>query len=157
MPLSSAELSRLVDQHWGTLCNWLGPNNGQTDDVIQKAFIKLAAQNPPPDNCLAWLFTVTRRLATNVQIAESRRAERERISSELRVDPSNDHAETTRKLDIEHHLDSLSDDQRSIVVAKIWGQLSFDQIAEMLEVSRSSVYREYQTSLQILKQSMSKP
>ena len=37
--------------------------------------------------------------------------------------------------------------EREIVIARIWGDLSFEQIAELVERSPSFVYRRYQHTL----------
>ena len=43
---------------------------------------------------------------------------------------------------------------REIVVARIWGDMSFEQIAELVERSMSFVYRRYQSVLIVLEKKM---
>jgi DNA-directed RNA polymerase specialized sigma24 family protein len=37
--------------------------------------------------------------------------------------------------------------EREIVVARIWGELPFDRIAELVEISTSAAHRRYQRAL----------
>ena len=40
--------------------------------------------------------------------------------------------------------------EREIVVARIWGDLPFDEIAELVDVSTSTAHRRYQKALAML-------
>jgi RNA polymerase sigma-70 factor (ECF subfamily) len=51
-------------------------------------------------------------------------------------------------------LESLELEYREIIVAKIWGGLSFEKIAEMLNSSSSSVHRKYQEGLNRLEKKL---
>ena len=52
--------------------------------------------------------------------------------------------------EIESLLSELPALEREIVVARIWGEMSFEQIAELVERSLSFVYRRYQQALREL-------
>ena len=45
----------------------------EAEDVVQEAFVKLAAQSAPPHNPAAWLFRTVRNGAINAGIASHRR------------------------------------------------------------------------------------
>lgn len=77
MPLDAKELGKLLDGYWAVLVAWTGSSREGTEDIVQSAFIKLATEDPVPSNCVAWLFTVTRRLAINEQVSRSKRRSRE--------------------------------------------------------------------------------
>jgi len=47
-------------------------------------------------------------------------------------------------------LESLDLEYREIIVAKIWGGLTFEEIAAMTGSSRSGVHRKYQEGIRIL-------
>ena len=53
---------------------------------------------------------------------------------------------------VEAALQKLPEQNREIVVARIWGGLSFEQIAELTNLSSSSAHRHYRASLEELKQ-----
>ncbi|MDP1563228.1 MAG: sigma-70 family RNA polymerase sigma factor [Pirellulaceae bacterium] len=149
MPLSPDELGLLLDQYWSTLVAWVGWEHSFAEDVVQTAFIKLAAQSPPPTDCPAWLFQVSRRLAWNELKATQRRRQREQIAGDLRQT-----ADTSSAIDSEAlraTLEQLSPQDRQIVVARIWGALTFDQIATAVELPKATVWRMYQSAIQQLR------
>ena len=49
-------------------------------------------------------------------------------------------------------LQSLPEKHREVIVARLWGGLSFEQIAEALDLSTSSAHRRYQAGLQQLRE-----
>jgi RNA polymerase sigma-70 factor (ECF subfamily) len=49
-------------------------------------------------------------------------------------------------------LSRLPDEQREVVVARIWGDLSFEEIARVLEKSQATVWRQYQAALMSLRE-----
>jgi RNA polymerase sigma-70 factor (ECF subfamily) len=53
--------------------------------------------------------------------------------------------------ELDEALRALSDEHREVIVAKIWGGLSFEQIAEVVGTSRSSAHRRYEAGLIILR------
>lgn len=52
---------------------------------------------------------------------------------------------------IEEALCELSDEQREVVVMRIWGELTFPQIGEVLSVSSSTADTRYRTGLKRLR------
>ena len=48
-------------------------------------------------------------------------------------------------------LANLSDEQREIVVLRIWAELGFAQIAELVGVSVSTAFKRYRTALSQMK------
>lgn len=149
MPLSPEELGQLLDQYWGTLVAWVGWEHSFAEDVVQAAFIKLATQSPPPTDCPAWLFQVSRRLALNELKATQRRRKREQISIDLRQTDSS--SSTMDSEALRATLEQLSPQDRQIVVARIWGALTFDQIAAAVELPKATVWRMYQSAIEQLR------
>ena len=45
-------------------------------------------------------------------------------------------------------------EQREVIVARLWGGLSFEEIARVSEMSLSKVYRSYQRGLAALRESL---
>ena len=123
------------------------------EDVVQEAFLKLMKQKVFPDNPAAWLFTAIRNLSNNEIRSRNHRKRREldvQTQKGLFEIP-----ETERKDEIDQlirELESLDLEYREIIVAKIWGRLTFEEIAEMMGASRSSVHRRYQEGLRRLKE-----
>jgi len=125
------------------------------EDVVQEAFVKLMKQKVFPDNPVAWLFTVVRNLSNNALRSQRRRVLRDfdvQESKGLFDLPFSDQKEELDRLIRE--LESLDLEYREIIVAKIWGGLTFEEITEMIGSSRSSVHRKYQEGIRILREKM---
>jgi RNA polymerase sigma factor (sigma-70 family) len=125
------------------------------EDVVQEAFIALAGQCPVPDDAIAWLYRVVRNKAISA-LRSSRR--RRRYEAEGAYDrPGELVASPDDRIDAaaaEAALESLPIEQREVVVARIWGGLSFQQIGRLVGVSDSSAYRRYEAGLSALRQKL---
>ncbi|GHT45668.1 RNA polymerase sigma factor [Planctomycetales bacterium] len=125
------------------------------EDIVQEAFIKLMRQKVLPDNPAAWLFTVVRNDSNNYVRSLKRRKNRELVSQLQKpvwFEKTQEYDEIGKTDRLVQELESLELEYREIIVAKIWGGLSFDKIAEMLGSSSSSVHRKYQEGLNRLEQ-----
>lgn len=124
------------------------------EDSVQEAFLRLAIENPKPNDPVAWLFRVVRNQAISFRRSHRRRVDREtKVAVErepwLRASP-----------DIESRLDSqvatealmeLADEEREIIILHLWGGLTFRQVADVLQISAATVHRRYQGALQALR------
>ena len=79
MPIDANRLRKLLENYWTTLVEWVGGARDGAEDVVQSAFIKLASEDPPPENPVAWLFTISKRLAINEQLSQTKRRSRESL------------------------------------------------------------------------------
>src|SRR5271170_2147946 len=75
--MDSDWLGRLVDRHAAALELFARQWCDAPEDVVQEAFVKLAAQRTLPENPAAWLFRVVRNGAHNAAKATQRRRRRE--------------------------------------------------------------------------------
>ena len=57
----------------------------------------------------------------------------------------------------ERTLKNLPADQREIVMMRIWGELGFAQIAQILQISVSTAHTRYTTALQQMRSELEKP
>jgi RNA polymerase sigma-70 factor (ECF subfamily) len=131
------------------------------DDAVQEAFIDLAKSHVAPDCPKSWLFTTTRRKAQNIARSEQRRRTHHRAAAEQLPgqDGYNNWFRSTGSVqlvaeDAAQGLETLEADERELLVARIWGDLSFEQLAELLDCSVSSAHRRYSAALQRLKAAM---
>ena len=125
---------------------------------MQEAFVKLAAQRSPPDNVPGWLYRVVRNGALAAARAERRRSRHE--STAAQRTPSWFAPSETARLDAETAaaaLQSLPLEQREILVAHLWGGLTFEQIGELTGVSSSTAHRRYLASLSALRERLRVP
>src|SRR5436190_12102211 len=73
LSMSPDRLARLVDDHAAALTLYARQWCAAPEDVVQEAFIKLAAQRTPPDQPAAWLYRVVRNGALTAARAAKRR------------------------------------------------------------------------------------
>lgn len=117
--------------------------------------IELARQPELPSQPVAWLYRAVRYRAMNLHRGEQRRREREQAAVDQREPFFVEHPETPIDVtSLELALQRLAEQDREIVIARIWGGLSFEQIADLTNCSSSSVHRHYHASLKKLKQYM---
>lgn len=126
-------------------CQW-------PDDAVQEALCDLVQLNSPPRDVPAWLFKAVRFKAINLARAERRRHGYQ-IQSALERDPwfESRHETQAQARELESMLSQLPDLQREIVVAKVWGGLTFGQIADLTSKPPSTVHRLYLRALTDLK------
>ena len=115
-------------------------------DVAQDVFLKWIDQcrDAQPRNPRAWLRRVTIRRAIDVQRSSTSRRAREKSARSSTV-----HVETTAgsraelREEIVDALESLSEMQRSVLVAKVFDGLTFARIAAELEIAVPTVKTHY--------------
>ena len=145
-------LAQLLDVHAAALELFAVQWSDSPADVVQEAFVELAKQAERPQNIVAWLYRVVRNRAISDARSTTRRRLRESaafvhgaasfgVSDEPRIDP-HEAADALR---------DLPEGLREIVVARIWGGLTFDQIAEMMATSTSTAFRRYEEALSLLR------
>jgi RNA polymerase sigma factor (sigma-70 family) len=152
------QLSRLVDKYAAALVLYARQWCAAPDDVVQEAFVKLSAQRAPPEKVTAWLYRVVRNGALAAARAERRRRRHE--SAAARQTPSWFAPSETARLDAEiatAALQSLPLEQREILVAHLWGGLTFEQIGELTGVSSSTAHRRYLAGLSSLRERLRVP
>jgi RNA polymerase sigma-70 factor (ECF subfamily) len=146
-------LGRLLDEHAPALVLYARAWCETPQDVVQDAFVQLVRQVEMPQCPVAWLYQVVRNRAISVSRSAMRRRKYEgRSAAEAAVwfVPSED-----SRLDAQAAADALATlplEQRETVVAKLWGGLSFDQIAELTQTSPSTAHRRYQAALAALRE-----
>jgi RNA polymerase sigma-70 factor (ECF subfamily) len=116
------------------------------EDLVHDAFVKLAKQTRAPERVLPWLYAVVRNLAFASHRAASRRRGREgEVSSQQAWFTAVDD-----QLDAQHATQVLSGlelELREVIVARIWGGLTFEEIAQLVGCSLPTAHRRYQTGL----------
>src|SRR5579885_2959169 len=77
MPLDATKLANLIEANAAALELWVRGHCESCEDVVQEAFCRLAGQDPPPKNPVAWLYRVCRNLAERQRLSAARRRRRE--------------------------------------------------------------------------------
>ena len=145
----------LVERHQnaviGTVAKMLG-NASESEDIAQQVFLRIwrnAKRYRPDAKFTTYLFTITRNLVFNESRRKSRKKE---VSSDEREENSNCLVEASpdRQPDaellqaelqqaVDAAIASLPETQRMAVVLRRYEKLSYEEIAETLELSVSAV------------------
>ncbi|MGA2061958.1 MAG: sigma-70 family RNA polymerase sigma factor [Thermoguttaceae bacterium] len=146
-------LTRLLDEHGAALVLYAQQWCDTPEDVVQEAFLALVRRPALPDNLAGWLYRVVRNGAINASRSSRRRTRRETTAAgrsepwfHITLDDRLDAAEAARAMR------QLPIEERETIVARLWGGLSFDEIAQLTGSSTSTVHRWYQAGLNILRE-----
>jgi RNA polymerase sigma-70 factor (ECF subfamily) len=151
-------LGRLVDAHAAALVLYARQWCSIPEDIVQEAFLKLATQAKPPEHPVAWLYCVVRNAAISAGRACQRRLKHE--SRAAAQTPTWFIPAENAGLDGETATAALRDlpvIQREVIVAHIWGGLTFEQIASLTGTSASTAYRWYVAGLSVLRERLGVP
>lgn len=151
MTVSPEVLSELIDRHLGPLMSWVGPHSGIAEDIVQQTFIKLAGLDVVPENNTAWLYTVSRNEAINQSIYAHRRRRRQQLASQPESVSADTVWASAEAAELAETLAQLPDELRQVVVARIWGDLSFEEIGTLLGCCKATVWRRYESALLLLR------
>ena len=153
-------IERLYDEHTHPLFAFLlnfTRDEADTRDLLQEIFVKLARE----PKLLAGVrehraFLI--RLAHNAAIdLIRRRGTRERTKENFAAEtisifaPTNDPDEKTFREELAVALGELPEEQRAVVHLKLWEYLTFEQIAETLEIPPNTAASRYRYGLDTLR------
>ncbi len=130
------------------------------EDVVQEAFVRYwRNQRHLPGDPQALLVVSVRRAALDLARREGRRTAREELADgglearEAQFGPvPGDDAE--RREQIEQAMRELPAEQREVLVLKIWNELTFEQIGEVLEISPNTAASRYRYGLTALRKQL---
>lgn len=118
------------------------------EDVVQEAFVRFwRHQRGLVGDPVALLVTSVRRAAIDRARKDSRRQAREQHGQAEPFFEDSAHVDSERREAIEAALLRLPADQREVLSLKIWGELTFEQIALQLELSPNTVASRYRYAL----------
>jgi RNA polymerase sigma-70 factor (ECF subfamily) len=126
------------------------------EDVVQEAFVRFwRRQRHLPGEPIALLITSLRRAAFDLARRDDRRSAREeRVAFDFPADGAIFETPLEgdeRRVAIEDALRRLSPEQREVLVLKIWGELTFEQIGMTLELSPNTAASRYRYALVALR------
>ncbi|HZT80054.1 MAG TPA: sigma-70 family RNA polymerase sigma factor [Gemmataceae bacterium] len=155
--MTPRDFAHLVDTHGPPLVLYARQWCGAPEDVVQEAFLKLLALRQPPREVVPWLYRVVRNAALDAGKTDRRRQRRESAVARLArwfVEPEVDGLDAEAAVAA---LRRLPDEQREVIVARLWGGLSFEQIAEVAGCSASTAFRRYSAGIDALRQELDAP
>jgi RNA polymerase sigma-70 factor (ECF subfamily) len=119
------------------------------EDVLHQVFLNLLrGRAAAADQPVAYLFRAVRNGALNHIRGHAR--ETELAGCGVWLESPDGSAETS--LALQSALKALPDAQREVVVLKIWGELTFEEAAEVIGVSPNTAASRYRYGLEKLKQ-----
>jgi RNA polymerase sigma factor (sigma-70 family) len=151
------DFARLLDRYGPPLLLYARQWCDAPEDVVQEAFLKLVSLRPPPRSILPWLYRVVRNAALDARKTARRRQQRELAAARSFpwfVEPEMDGLDAAAAVAA---LQRLSAEEREVIVARLWGGLSFEEIAEVAGCSASTAFRRYSAGLDALRRELGVP
>jgi len=157
-PVEAKRLAWLMERHAAALELFARQFCRNADDVVQEAVIELAACRKAPQDDVGWLYGTVRHKAISAARGEQRRKRRETCVAEARPEWFSGLAEQNvdARIAVEV-LQALPEEQREVIVAHVWGGLSFEQIAGLVGTSDSTAHRRYQAGLTAIRKKLRVP
>jgi RNA polymerase sigma-70 factor (ECF subfamily) len=141
-----------LDEHGAALVllarQWVA-SHADAEDVVQEAFVRFWRSRDRVAEPVAYLYACVKHCGLDWQRAGKRRSKREEATARpeaerlfagrLELDE--------RRIAVEAALLSLPEKQREVLVMRIWGGLTFSQIAEALAISIDTAASRYRYAL----------
>jgi RNA polymerase sigma-70 factor (ECF subfamily) len=159
MPSVSNDWKDWLDQYGAALLllarQWV-TSYPDAEDVVQEAFVRFWKSRQRANDPAAYLFASVKTCAFDWQRARHRQTRREAVVARPECEPlfvgSLEHNE--RRALVQSALGRLPQEQREVLVMKIWGGLSFPQIAEALQISANTAASRYRYALAKLREQL---
>ena len=155
------EIERLYDGHapslFAFLLNFTRDEN-DTRDLLQEIFVKIAREPRLLENARnerAFLIRLAHNLAIDlIRRRNTREHTKENFAAETIAifAPTSDPDEQFFRQELSVALEDLPEDQRAVVHLKLWEGLTFDAIAEVLEISPNTAASRYRYGLDKLRE-----
>lgn len=157
-PIGPELLGRLFDGHAAALELYARQWCDSPEDVVQEALVRLAAEPRRPADPVAWLYRVVRSRAWNASRSARRRKRHETAAATMAaaalVPSLGDSLDAQAAAAA---LASLVEEEREVVVAHIWGGLTFVEIGQLMSTSDSTAHRRFVAGLNALRQKLRTP
>jgi RNA polymerase sigma factor (sigma-70 family) len=129
---------------------WLDDDGAR--DAVQEAFVRLLRHGHEPSNVRAWLYRTVRSTGIDGLRSAGRRQRREQqVAAERAVwfEPQADDAIDAATA--QAALANLPDEQREVIVLRLWSGLTLAEVAELCPAPVSTVFSRYRTGLAALR------
>lgn len=136
-------------------------SRADAEDVVQEGFFRFWRSRHRADDPVAYLYACIKRCAMEWHRADRRRSRREEAAAREEVWGSQSLflqrlEQDERRIAIEAAVRNLAETQREVLVMKIWGKLSFPQIAKVLGISANTAASRYRYALEHLRHQLVK-
>jgi RNA polymerase sigma factor (sigma-70 family) len=151
------DFARLLDRHGPPLVLYARQWCVSPEDVVQDAFLKLVKVPKLPRDVVPWLYRVVRNGAIDASRTAQRRQRREAVAACPRPWFVEVEAEGIPAAAAVTALQKLPVEEREVIIARLWGELSFEQIAEVAGCSESTAFRRFNAGIDALRKELNKP
>ncbi len=131
----------------------LGLSHGEAEDVVQETFLALLKLPAPPDEPGRYLLRAFRNRSVNFRRGLWRRVAREFEARSWFEPADTDDPATAVAM---RCLRTLPAEQREVIVLKIWHGHTFQEIADLLDLSPNTIAGRYRYGLQRLRTCLEK-
>ena len=141
-----------LDEHGPALVllarQWVA-SHADAEDVVQEAFVRFWRSRQRVAEPVAYLYACVKHCGLDWQRAGKRRSRREEASARPETEKlfAGGPEQDERRIAVEAALHRLPEKQREVLVMKIWGGLTFSQIAEALAISIDTAASRYRYAL----------
>jgi RNA polymerase sigma factor (sigma-70 family) len=152
--MNATDFALLIDANAAPLVLYARQWCDAPEDVVQEAFLKLVRPGRLPADLLAWLYRVVRNGALDAAKIARRRQRRESAAARpVRwfVEPEVDGLDAGTAAAA---LGRLGAEQREVIVARLWGGLSFEQVGTIVGCSASTAFRRYAAGVEELRKQL---
>ncbi len=152
--LSAEEVRRLYDQHGPALVAYARgfvPDAAAAEDVVHQVFLRLlSAELTKPDMPVAYVCRAVRNAALNARRSNLRLAALELQSNVFWHRGGNQEAALT----LEKALAELPEEQREVVVMRIWSGMTLEEIAAAVDAPPNTIASRYRYALNKLREKL---
>ena len=150
--MTARQTAELIAAHAAALALFARQWCDSPEDAVQDAFCKLVRLGNSPTDPVAWLFKVVRTTAIDLGRSARRRTRREAATArperwfvESEVDGLDAEAAVAA-------LESLLPELREVIVGRLWGGMTLEQIADVAGCSVTTTHRRYEAGIQALRE-----
>ena len=130
-------------------------SRADAEDIVQEAFVRFWRKKHNIEN-RALLYAAVRSIALDFLRQDSRRSRRESevVSSSEQSVPPQFAVEDDSQQALAAAVECLPNEQREVLIMKIWNELTFAEIASVLGISQNTAASRYRYALSALRKNL---
>jgi len=131
--------------------------HSEAEDIVQDAFVRSWQQRDNVRDLVPYLFTCVRTVALNrLRETQRRKSREESAVANMETCFENPLENRQRQELIENAMQTLSPEQQEVIVLKIWGDLTFQAIGQVLAIPPDTAASRYRYGLETLRRVVEK-